>query len=370
MSRRRQGIENHLLIASGAAAVALTAIINGIYTDFWPRSLLFAAFLGLFLAAAYDAELELTPRAAALCVYGMAALSAGALLANPDSINLILAVVLIASAPYHLSPRRCWLLLALVNVAYLAIFELSREGDSYRLAWFSFLALEGFAITSSLSRQREVQVQEVLTRQNNELLAARAMLAQQSRAEERLRIAGDLHDSIGHQLTALRLQLEALAHQCPADLHARVESCQQLSRELLDSVRGIVRQLSEERRSDLAAAIDRLAEVTPDVELRVTTPLPDLPAELGQQLVFCFQEAIHNAIRHGRATVIEIACRDRVFSVTDNGIGTRGAVVPGFGLGNIEKRLSPYRGRVKLTPLDGRGCRLTLELPHPEGAAA
>jgi len=77
MSRRRQGIENHLLIASGAAAVALTAIINGIYTDSWPSSLLFAAFLGLFLAAAYDAELELTPRAAALCVYGMAALSSG-----------------------------------------------------------------------------------------------------------------------------------------------------------------------------------------------------------------------------------------------------------------------------------------------------
>ncbi len=363
MSKSGPSVENHLLIASGVLATSLVAVVNCSDTQWWPNILLYVGFAVIFVVTSYDEELGLSQRMAALGMVVMLALSVAALLVNPNTLNLVLSAVLMASVPYHLSPRQCWLMLVVANVAYVGVFELTWTTNNYVIPCISMLALQGFAITSSLTKQREIAAQEALTRQNNELLAARAVLAQQSQAEERLRIAGDLHDTIGHQLTALGLQLEALSHQCPDELRPKVEGCQALSTDLLENIRGIVRQITEERRDDLASAIGRLASVTPGVEISVAGTLPSLPPELTQQLVFCLQEAIHNAIRHGGADRIEIGYEEGELRITDNGKGLRGAVIPGFGLGNIEKRLAPFAGTAALTAADTSGCRLTLTLP-------
>lgn len=366
----RLTLEHHLLFASGLLAIAVVVYINGSSTLHWPDGLIYITFAAVFLASSYDRQLGLEPALSRLAVLAMLALSLVALFINPDTVTLILSVVLMASAPGHLSPRQSWLLLLVANIAYLVVLEFRWQSNGYLLPWLALLALQGFATTSSLTRQREIAAQEALTRQNNELLAARAVLSQQSQAEERLRIAGELHDTIGHQLTALGLQLEALAHQCPASLKSPVSACQTLAAELLESIRSIVRRMSEERRGGLAAAIEQLSALTPGIQVRVTTPLPSLPAELTQQLVFCFQEAIHNAIRHGHASEVEIRYAGGQIAITDNGGGLCGAVTPGFGLKNIDKRLAPFGGSTALSVAPGGGCTLTLALPGPAGSTA
>ena len=360
-------MEESLLNVSGLFAISLVALVTALYQALWPSVIIHSAFALAFLLGAYKKQLPLIPHQGAVGVMLMFLLSLIALVTFRDTLTLILSVVMMASAPYHLSRRQSWLLLIVANLSYIGVLNDASVLPEYAVAWLTLLALQGFAITSSLARQREVETQETLTRQNSELLAARAVMAQQSQAEERLRIAGDLHDTIGHQLTALQLQLEALAHQAPEVLKPQVASSQALARDLLEDIRSIVRRMSEEKRGDLAGAIRQLDKLAPGIEISVVSSLPELDTALAQQLVFCFQEGIHNAIRHGGATRIEISYGDSGFLIRDNGRGLRGKAIQGFGLANIGQRLAPFGGQAKLSDVEGGGCELALQIA---GAAA
>ncbi|MCA9491232.1 MAG: sensor histidine kinase, partial [Myxococcales bacterium] len=80
---------------------------------------------------------------------------------------------------------------------------------------------------------------------NEELLAARAELASAERRDERLRIARDLHDAVGHHLTALGLQLELAARQTEGPAKASVLASRDLARAMLAEVRATVGALRE-----------------------------------------------------------------------------------------------------------------------------
>ncbi len=159
-------------------------------------------------------------------------------------------------------------------------------------------------------------------------------------------------------------------HEAPESLRPTISQCQSLAADLLENIRGIVRRMSQQQRDDLAATIVQLAAVTPGVEVLIRPPLPTLPGPLGQQLVFCVQEGLHNAIRHGGATQIIIAWGDSALHISDNGRGLRGrGVARGFGLENIDKRLAPFEGHGTLSASSELGgCELALRLaPETRG---
>ncbi len=83
--------------------------------------------------------------------------------------------------------------------------------------------------------------------------------------------------------------------------------------------------------------------------------------ELGEQLAFCLQEAISNALRHGAATRVEISCPSRCplqLKVSDNGRSID-HWQSGNGLTGMRERLKEYGGSVELSP-NGRGMDLNL----------
>jgi signal transduction histidine kinase len=365
MIARSPSLEQNLLHLSGVAAIAVVAVVNCSQGPQWVNLAVHVAFGVIFLLGAYDDSLGLPRVAGRSCVLAMFVLSIVALYLNPDTVTLILAVVLMASAPYHLGSRWCWLLMAAANLCYWLILQGWSQVAGFETAFITLLALQGFAITSSLSREREVETRELLARQNNELLAARAVLAVQNKVEERSRIAGDLHDTIGHRLTGLRLQLEALGHRVPDALKSDVTRCQALTADILEDIRSIVRRMSEDQRGGLAASIEQIAALTPGVDLVIDGTLPVFPAALSQQLVFCVQEAVNNAIRHGGATRISIRWDGNALRIEDNGRGLGGRhPVPGFGLAHIDQRLASFGGGGSLSPAgNGRGSILSLSVP-------
>ncbi len=363
-------LNDNLLIASGVGASCVVAFIHLQGAWLQPALLLYLGFIGLLLASANRERLQWPLRRRQGSCVAMLGLSVAALTVHPDTSTLILSVVLMASVPYHFSQRGSWRFLLVANLAYLIILEFSWQSRTYLVAWASLIALQGFAITSSLAKVREEQQQELLTCQNSELIAARAVIAQKSQAEERLRIAGDLHDTIGHQLTALRLQLEALSYSASEELKPQVDACQQLSSEILEALRSIVRSMSEQQSQDLEQAIKRLGALIPDVSLSVVSELPALSMDLSQQLLFCIQEGIHNAVRHGDARQITIRYQGSALRIQDDGVGFTGASpFPGFGLANINKRLQPFGGRGELVRgVDNQGCELVLHLGQQGGS--
>ncbi|MEO0438668.1 MAG: histidine kinase [Pseudomonadota bacterium] len=364
MDTQGKGKEQIFLIGSGLLAVTLVAWISFQSTGSWLGLMAHAVFVLFFLAAAFLDLLALPNRFGIFALMAMLFIVLLSLFLFPDTVTLILAVVLIVSAPYHLSPRASWILLLLSNLLFWLEFEILLENGVFLPAWATLFALQIFAISSSLVRRREEESQRVLARQNDELLASRAIMSQRTRAEERLRIAGDLHDTIGHRLTALQLQLEALVHQTPDELKADVKRCKQVAAELLDEVRSIVKEIPSSPTADLSHAIRELAELTPGVTVSVEGDLPVVQPALAQQIIFCIQEGISNSIRHGSANKISIAFGNGELRISDNGrgLGPRG-LREGFGLANIRQRLAPFSGSVNLDPRsDGTGCVLRLNL--------
>jgi signal transduction histidine kinase len=173
-------------------------------------------------------------------------------------------------------------------------------------------------------------------------------LAERSRLEERLRIARELHDVLGHHLTAMSLNLEVAAHQTTGAAHDNVRLAQSLARLLLGDVRQIVDSM-QHGRTDLANGLAQLAAMvpTPAVHLAMPPGLAIADARSAHALLRCAQEFVTNSIRHAGARNVWLAISAGPSSIElaarDDGVGAR-APRPGGGLSGMQARLEELGG--------------------------
>ena len=148
---------------------------------------------------------------------------------------------------------------------------------------------------------------------NAHLLATRSLLAESARDQERLRLSRELHDVAGHKLTALKLNLTALARDPALAERREVALSAQLADELLGDIRGVVRQLRLHEGMALEAAIRQLAAPLPRPRVHVAVA-PDARVESVAQaeaVVRAVQEALTNAARHADAENVWVELRAR-----------------------------------------------------------
>ena len=226
------------------------------------------------------------------------------------------------------------------------------------------------------------QAEEAL-RASHEQLRQLARRLDEVREEELTRISREIHDELGHALTALRLDLSWLVPK----LRRNRESVRQKSTEMLglvddtiDSVRRIASQLRPPVLEDLglAAAIDarleRFAKQTGlPVELRAGTD--EVPMAARRGLYRIVQEALTNIARHAQATavVVRLECSpERVeLSIADDGVG----IPPGsianpqsLGLVGMRERAAALGAAFHVEGGPGRGTTVRVVLPRPESA--
>jgi signal transduction histidine kinase len=245
------------------------------------------------------------------------------------------------------------------------------------LALFQSLVYVGFAslvfVTAMVAKQ-QAQARDEQRRLNAELRATRLLLAESARINERTRISRELHDLLGHHLTALSLNLEVAGHLSSGQVKEHVTQAHTLARLLLTDVREAVSQLREGGAIDLAVALRPLAENVPSlaIHMDIESPLTLDDPERAHVLLRCTQEIITNAVRHAGARNLWIhARRDDGcirMSARDDGRGAD-LLVAGNGLRGMRERLAQHGGTLEIHTSPGEGFDLRLVLPIAAASA-
>ena len=271
-----------------------------------------------------------------------------------------------------------WMLPARYGVLWLLVSQLAVAPVYYVLLRFPLfeavmqsLLYGGFSmfifVTSLVARQ-QTDAREEQRRLNAELRATRALLAESARINERTRISRELHDLLGHHLTALSLNLEVAGHITEGQAQEHVRQAHTLAKLLLTDVREAVSQLRDSGAIDLEAALRPLVTQVPslDIHLDIGQPLTLDDPERAHVLLRCTQEIITNAVRHAGARNLWIQVRRDADTVLidarDDGQGAD-AVAPGNGLRGMRERLNQYGGQLEIQTRRGDGFCLRISVP-------
>jgi signal transduction histidine kinase len=366
---RGRAADTALVVAVGLVALAGLVVQSG----------------GIDTAADRWALLAVLASAAALAVrrrhpvpVGVVALAAtgayGALLHRPGPIMLVFVVALYTVVDEgHLGVA---IGLGAVSVVAFAAADGVRPGETSNGATFLHAGWL-VAVIAGVTRNRRAYLAEARARE----LAAEQRLAEEARrraTEERLRIARELHDLLGHHLSLINVQASAALHRPdPARSEQALTAIKQSSRETLRELRatlGILRRDGEaptapapglDRLGDLVTAAGR-SGVTIRTELAGDRPLP---AEVDLAAYRIVQEALTNVTRHAGATAAVVRVRledDEVLvEVEDDGAGAAG--VPGNGILGMRERARALGGSLTTGPGTDGGFRVCARLPLRAG---
>jgi len=240
---------------------------------------------------------------------------------------------------------------------------------TFSIAWIIGLVLGG--------RLRETDVTKRLAEQAELEREEQARLAV---AEERARIARELHDVVGHSVSVMTVQAAAVRRLLEPDQDKEreaLEVVEQTGREALAEMRRMVGVL---RRPEEAPALapqpslehlEQLLSTTREaglpVELKIEGTPAELPPALDTTAYRIVQEALTNAVKHANADRAEVLVRygNRTVElvVSDDGRGNGDGGGSGHGLVGMRERVSVYGGELEAGPQAGGGFRLRATLP-------
>ena len=352
-----------------AALLTLLTVAVSIHGELGPqRPLGWALLLGFSVLFLVVDTLSARPllRATGYVVLALIALALVAL-APRTGTSPVLLVILVAALAIDYPPSRVLPAAALLN---LALYLVLRAGGhaAPALTVTVYLGFQAFAALVAHYARSAEQARDRLALVNADLLATRALLADSARDAERLRFARELHDVAGHKLTALTLNLRALADRQEGGAPAELEVSRRLAAELMDDLRELVQQLRDDRGLDLATALRALAAPLPRPALRLAI---DEDVRIGDPatadaLLRMVQEALTNSARHGQAQVLDVRIgRDGSrleVSIEDDG-RIRGPLREGNGLAGMRERLAAAGGQLAFSTSPGGALRIDASLP-------
>lgn len=286
----------------------------------------------------------------------------------PFGFVTIYTIIWIAMAASFYPARVCLALMAGILIGWYLITSLVRDEQGALLSVALYGTFHLFALFSARSTIEAEAARDQVRALNRELMATQHLLSEASRQNERTRIARDLHDLLGHHLTALSLNLQIAERLSSGDAEDKISEARAIARLLLADVREAVSTLREEGDLDLKSALTLLAQNVPelDVHLDIDDDLAISDVEVAESLLRCAQEAITNTLRHSGAARMWIRIwqeGDRLhLDVRDDG-RVQGELVEGNGLSGMRERLKRIDGSIALDTGEGGGLRLTVALP-------
>ncbi|MFD3591101.1 sensor histidine kinase [Nocardia sp. NPDC058640] len=351
-----------------AVGVAAALLITGLSREHTPTHL---DPLGYTLLVVGGLALVAQRRApvAVLVVTGLCALGYQALGFDVPAVAFLFAVYFAVRAGYRL-------VAVLVSVAVLAALPLAalaslhdtaaalaRARDALEIAWLIAAGAAGEALRQAEGRADEAE-------------RTREETARRRADEERLHIARELHDSLTHQISVIKVQSEAAVHvarkrgeQVPEALLAIREAGREAARELRATLEAL-RDDDTSPRPGLAhipELVERVRITGLNTILTIEGTHQNVPTAVDRTVYRIVQESLTNVTRHAAATTASIRIDYRtdslVVDIEDD--GTAGAVmpIPGVGLLGMRERVTALGGHLHAAPRTGGGFAVHAELP-------
>lgn len=200
-------------------------------------------------------------------------------------------------------------------------------------------------------------------------------------AEERSRVARDIHDVLGHSLTTVTVKLgliRRLLETAPDQVDrvlAEVSDAEQLSRQALFEVRAA---LSNYRSTSLTAEVAGARAVLASMHIDADLPhaVDNVDPAYQETFAFVLREAVTNVLRHSSATRCEVRLGENWLEIMDNGQAQAGAAARsraeggGTGLSGLADRMSLLGGQLEAGPMPNGGFRLWVGVPQTQVVTA
>jgi signal transduction histidine kinase len=199
--------------------------------------------------------------------------------------------------------------------------------------------------------------------------------------EERRRIACDIHDHLGQEMTALRMHLELLRAECEVHplLHERVARTERVAEQLDQAIDRLTRSLRPPAidRCGFARALEMLVRewserfgIAADYAASNLEAL-QLPTDVATGLYWIVQEALHNVVKHARAQCVSVTVTRQhhrtVLVIADDGQGFDSGVTPtdegALGLISMRQRAASAGCELEIESSPGRGTTIYVRLP-------
>lgn len=280
----------------------------------------------------------------------------------------ILTIIWVCFLPYVMSQQRAFLLSMLVVICWFSL-QAWLEQRSLWITASLYGTFHLFAVIMQSAISAEQQAKEALAEKNLELQSAQQLLLAASRQTERTRIARNLHDLLGHHLTALTIQLQIASYHTDGEAKLQVDKSLQLARLLLSDVREAVSSMRDSTDLNLWQLLQPVVENLPEslqVEFDIPTELSVSSILQAQHFLMLVREAVSNTLKHAGASKLSIVARleqqELAVTITDNG-----KLVAnwqwGNGLTGMQERLAECGGSLKVITNTG-AMQLQIRLPQ------
>ena len=228
----------------------------------------------------------------------------------------------------------------------------------------------------------ERQIRQRLADANQQLQEYSQTIEELATLQERNRIARDIHDSLGHALTSLNIQMQTavkLWEKEPTQAHSFLTQAQSLGKTAMQEVRKSISTLREDPKEDkpLEARIETLVDdYRKGTGLLICTNITrcgSVTKPVAKTVYRIVQESLTNTFKYAEATEVSIELKttpkELNLTIKDNGKGFNSKQKrSGFGLKGMQERVATVNGQFRLTTSPGKGCCIEVRIPQVKSA--
>ena len=291
----------------------------------------------------------------------------------PFTFIAIFMVIFSAITPFLMNIKWAFLISPLWSVPHYLVYHFYWDHNGAALNALLFWTFNLFALVMINSNIKERKARLEAEEANRQLLTTQALLNEAVKQGERVRIARNIHDLLGHHLTALTINLQVASRKTndkDKDVKASIDQCHQLAKLLLSDVREAVSDIRDKSKIDLATSINAVLHNLPNlqVNLSVDSNIQLADIQVADAIIKCVQESITNTIKHAQGKQLCISLKQEsedskstnristiILEISNDGLMPTKINV-GNGLIGMQERINALKGHIKFMLNQGKFC--------------